>query len=113
MGSDQLGRDPIEYARTLLGIDKADVSIDELIQQLVTIRLKYHPDRYSDEEAKRNGEETFKVIGQLMVDLDKMRQHQIVKTPISTLAKQVETPVGTDYRIEIASLQIENRLDRK
>lgn len=65
-------------ALDLLGITN-EIPIEELYDKLYEYRLSQHPDKYTDEEAKKLAEENFKLAGNLLDNLKRTIEVQIVE----------------------------------
>jgi hypothetical protein len=67
--------------KQLLGIEN-ECSLPEMCILLREHRNSVHPDKFSDENAKREAEEKFKETQKLLEDLDRLiQQQQIAKRP--------------------------------
>lgn len=80
--SEQPDKGAVERAKEFLGPSSKDASIEDLLDLLLTLKKSCHPDRFTDLDAKKVGEERFKAAQQLIDELNSLRERQVVKAVI-------------------------------
>lgn len=113
--SKSLDKNPTDKAKELLGISSS-IEINNLYNQLYNYRLTQHPDRFTDEDARKIAEENFKEAGVLLDALKASIEKQIAKkkpSDIIPIQKDLDTinvkQENRGYQDKIRDLEL--RLD--
>jgi len=99
--------DAIAEARLFLGAGAEHLDVDDLLARLLDYRNGTHPDKFTDEDAKRDASTQFKRVQELIDKLDGRRQRQLIRTSQRSLVISEDSSRELTHRLQL------NASDRK